>query len=63
MRLVKWESKVRKRLDLGLEKETLRNRGGPEVEEWRAKIKGNVRAEARMGTRKGRMESVWEMKD
>lgn len=56
MKLVKWELKVRKELDLGLEKETLRNRGGPEVEEWRARMKGNVRAELGMGTRNGRME-------
>lgn len=46
---------------MGIEgKETARsgdgNRGGPEVEEWRAKIKGNIRAEARMGTGKERME-------
>lgn len=34
----------------------MRNRGGAEVEEWRAEIKGNGRAEARMGTRKERME-------
>lgn len=56
MRLVKWELKARKQLDLGLERETLGNRGGPEVEEWRAKIEGPVRAEASMGTGNGRME-------
>lgn len=49
MKLVKWELKVRKELDLGLEKKTLRNRGGTELG---------------MGTRNGRMEClVQEMKD
>lgn len=45
MRLVKWELKVGKEPDLGLEEETLRNRSRPEVEDWRARMKGNVRAD------------------
>lgn len=46
--------KVRKEPDLGLEEETLRNRSGPEVEDRRARMKGNVSAEMGMGTTEGR---------
>lgn len=52
MRLVKWELKVGKETDLGLEEETLRKRSGPEVEDWRARMKGNVRAEWGRGPEK-----------
>lgn len=56
--------KVRKDPHLGLEEETLRNRSGPEVEEWRARMKGNVRVVMGTGTREGRMEcQVGEMED
>lgn len=47
---------MRKEPDLGLEEETLRNRSGPEVEGWRARMKGDVRVVMGTGTREGRME-------
>lgn len=43
-----------KESDLGLEEKTLRNRNGPEIEDWRARMKGNVRAKMGMRTREGR---------
>lgn len=42
----------------------MRNRDGKEVEGWRVKTQGAVRAEARTGARKGRMECQygrWEV--
>lgn len=55
---------MRKEPDLGLEEETLRNRRGPEVEDWRVRVKGNVRVVMGTGTREGRMEcQVGEMED
>lgn len=53
---------MRKEPDLVLEEETLRNRSGPEVEDWRARVKGNVRVVIGTGTREGRMVSG-EMED
>lgn len=52
MRIVKWELKVRKEPNLGVGRRD-RNRSGPEVEDWRARMKGNVRAGMETGTREG----------
>lgn len=40
-------------------KETVRNKTGLEVEEWRAAMEENVSAEIGMGTREGKMECQW----
>lgn len=63
MRLVKWKLKVRKQLDLKLEKETLRNRSGPEVEE-EGKDKGDSQGRDEDGDQRRKDGvSVWEVKD
>ena len=35
VRLVKWELKVGNEPDMRLEEDSLRNRSGPEIEDWR----------------------------
>lgn len=55
---------MRKEPDLRVEEETLRNRSGPEVEAWRTRVKGTIRAGMGTGTGEGRMEhELGDMED
>lgn len=56
MRLVKWDLKAGKELDVG--EEISGTRSGPEVQDRRARMKGNVKAEMGTGTREGGKDGV-----
>lgn len=56
MRLVKWDLKAEKELDVG--EETSGRRSGPEVRDRRARMKGNAKAKMGTRTREGRKDGV-----